>query len=411
MPRLSDLIAPSFYDLHWDIKDELYTHYWIKGGRGSTKSSFTSVEIIRGMMADVNANALCIRKIANELKDSVLEQLLWAIDKLEVGHLWKHKLSPMELIYLPTGQKILFRGADKPKKLKSTKVAKGYIKYIWYEECDEFNGMAEIRTINQSLIRGGEHTQVFYTYNPPISRNNWVNEEVMVPAKNKRVHESTYLSVPVAWLGEQFIEDAEDLKQRNERAYKHEYLGEAIGTGGNVFENLDIREIPDDEIATFDRIYRGIDWGWYPDYNRYVEMYYSVPKRELYIYGELSAQKASNEGWYQMLIDYGVTSADTITADSAEKKSISDLYQFGLKHIKPAIKGPKSVDMGLKWLQALNKITIDPKRCPYTSGEFMRYEYERNKNGEIITGYPDKDNHSIDATRYALEDVWRRKGL
>ena len=140
MSDLTKLIAPSFYGVHHDIKAGRHTHYWLKGGRGSTKSSFISVEIILGMMQDTAANALVLRKVAVNLKDSVYEQLLWAIEALGVEHLWKAKLSPLQLSYLPTGQRILFRGADEPKKIKSTKFRKGYCKYIWYEEADEFAG-------------------------------------------------------------------------------------------------------------------------------------------------------------------------------------------------------------------------------------------------------------------------------
>ena len=136
MPNLTDIIAPSFYDLFYDIEDNNHTHYWLKGGRGSTKSSFVSVMIILGMMQNPDANAVVIRKVGLYLKDSVYEQLIWAVEKLGVSHLWRQKLNPLELVYIKTGQRILFRGADKPKKLKSTKVHKGYIRYIWYEEVD-----------------------------------------------------------------------------------------------------------------------------------------------------------------------------------------------------------------------------------------------------------------------------------
>ena len=141
--RLSEVIAPSFYDLHKDIKQDKHTHYWLKGGRGSTKSSFVSEELITGIMRNSEANAVVIRKVGLYLKDSVYEQLLWAISKLGVERYWQEKLSPLELVYVPTGQRIIFRGADKPKKLKSTKVRSGYIRYVWYEETDEFNGIEE----------------------------------------------------------------------------------------------------------------------------------------------------------------------------------------------------------------------------------------------------------------------------
>ena len=244
MPNLTDIIAPSFYDLHYDITDGKYTHYWLKGGRGSTKSSFISVEIILGMMQNPEANAVAIRKVGLYLKDSVYEQLVWAIEKLGVSHLWKQKLSPLELIYIPTGQRILFRGADKPQKLKSTKVSKGYIRYIWYEETAEFNGMEEIRTINQSLMRGGNDFNVFYSYNPPKSQRNWVNKEVLTEQEGKIVHHSTYLTVPIKWLGEKFFKEAEHLKATKPENYNHEYLGEVTGTGGTVFTNITQRDIP-----------------------------------------------------------------------------------------------------------------------------------------------------------------------
>ena len=185
--KLTNLIAPSFYSVHHSIKRGQYTHYWLKGGRGSTKSSFASIEIIRGIMEDPEANAIGLRKIANTLKDSVFNQLVWAIEQLGVSHLWNIPEAKLELTYNPTGQKIKFRGADKPKSIKSVKFTKGYCKYIWYEEIDQFRGPEEIRTINQSLMRGGELFFIFYTYNPPASQQNWVNKEVIDTRPDKLV--------------------------------------------------------------------------------------------------------------------------------------------------------------------------------------------------------------------------------
>lgn len=409
MTKLDALIAPSFYSVHHDIKRGRHTHYWLKGGRGSTKSSFISVEIIMGMMQDPNANALVMRKVAVNLKDSVYEQLLWAIESLGVSHLWKAKLSPLQLSYGPTGQKILFRGADEPKKIKSTKFRKGYCKYIWYEEADEFSGMQEIRTINQSLMRGGSTFFVFYSYNPPKSQSNWVNQESMQPMGNRLVHTSDYRTVPAAWLGEAFLQEAEYLKEINEKAYRHEYLGEVVGTGGAVFDNVVVERISDEQIRIFDRIYNGVDWGYYPDPWAFNRMHYDAARRTLYIFGELTRYKLGNRETADALFSYGITSNDLITADSAEPKSIADYRNYGL-NCRGAVKGPGSVDYSMKWLQSLTKIVIDPARCPDTAKEFTTYEYERNKEGEVISGYPDKDNHHIDAVRYSMEPVWKRRG-
>jgi len=409
--KLTDLIAPSFYDIHKAVKNDRYTHYWLKGGRGSTKSSLVSVEIILGMMRDADngvfSNTVAIRKVGLYLKDSVYEQLEWAIDKLGVTQYWDCKTSPMTMTYMPTGQKIIFRGADKPKKIKSTKVKKGYIKYIWYEEVDEFNGPEEIRTINQSLMRGGEQFTVFYSFNPPQSQRNWVNTEVLEERSDRLVHHSTYLTVPKQWLGEQFIIEAEHLKKTKPQNYNHEYLGEVTGTGGEIFVNVTIRKISDDEINVFDRIKRGIDWGYAVDPFVFIKGHYDKTRRRLYLFDEiykvgLSNRKAAEE------IKAKDPLHSVITADSSEPKSIAELKDYGIK-IRGAKKGPDSVDYGIKFLQDLEEIIIDSERCPNTSREFLGYELAKDSQGNFKADFPDKDNHTIDAARYMLEDDMANK--
>lgn len=403
--RLSELIAPSFYEIHNDIKHNRYTHYWLKGGRGSTKSSFVSIEIILGIMKDPNANAVALRKVKETIKDSVFEQLIWAIEKLKVSEYWEIKHNPMELTYLPTGQKILFRGADKPRKIKSIKVSRGYVKFIWYEEVDEFLGMEEIRIINQSLMRGGEQFVVFYTYNPPNRVNAWVNEEILIDRPDRKVHHSTYLTVPREWLGEQFFIEAEHLKKVNEKAYRHEYLGEVTGTGGEVFTNVTARKISDEEIKAFDRIRRGLDFGYAVDPAAYVVCHFDKTRRRLYIFHEVYQVGLSNRKLAE-LIKQENKGNKLVVADSAEPKSIAELRGYGI-NIKGARKGPDSVEYGIKFLQDLEEIIIDPERCPNTLREFLNYELEKDNNGNFKAEFPDKNNHTIDAVRYALEDDMR----
>lgn len=408
--KLSDLIAPQFYPVHWDIAEERHTYYDLYGGRGSTKSSFVGIEIPLGIMQDPTANGIVFRKVASTIGTSVFEQTLWGIDALGAGDLWKATTSPYKLTYRPTGQVILFRGLDKAKKLKSIKVARGYLKYLWFEELDEFAGEEEIRSVQQSVMRGGSKFVVFKSFNPPISRSNWANQYVRTPRRAALRHHSCYTHVPPEWLGEQFFDDAEALKQVNPRAYEHEYLGIPVGTGGEVFDNLDIRAITNEEISHFDNIFMGIDWGWYPDPYHWGKMHYDSTRKTLYIYDEYRANKQSNaETWNNLVMIKGVTGSDLITADSAEPKSVSDYRDYG-SLCRGAIKGPDSVRYGMKWLQSLNKIVIDPSRCPATAKEFSEYEYERTPDDEIISGYPDLNNHSIDAVRYAMEKVWKRKG-
>lgn len=409
---LTSLIAPPFYPVHQDMKAGRHAEYWLKGGRGSTKSSFLSVEIILGMIADPEANAIIFRKVGNTLRESVHAQMLWAIDKLGVAQYFREKVSPMEITYTPTGQRVLFRGADDPGRSKSIKLRKGYFKYLWFEELSEFSGMEDIRTIKASAIRGGGQALTLYSYNPPISARNWVNAEALVSRPDRLVHHSDYTQVPAEWLGASFIAEAEALKASNERAYRHVYGGEVTGTGGAVFENVVLRPVTDAEIKTFGATYSGLDHGWYPDPTHFVRCAYAPATRQLIIYDEWRAWKQTSEAMFNHLVNVkGVIPGEEVICDSggAQSKSNGDLRAYGL-WATDASKGPGTVDMRIKWLQGLREIVIDPVRCPYTAKEFLEYEYERTRTGEIVAAYPDKDNHGIDAVGYALNRVWLTRG-
>lgn len=401
MINLSQLIAPSFYEAHKLIKQHKYTHWVFSGGRGSTKSSFISIEIILNMMKDPNANAVALRKIGNTLESSVFNQLCWAISMLNVEAYWQIKKSPLELTYLPYGNKIVLRSSDDPVKLKSLKFIKGYARYVWYEEWTEFTN-EETRSINQSLLRGGNEFNVFYSYNPPKSMNNWVNQEVLIEREDRYIHKSTYLDVPKEWLGPQFIIEAEYLKKTKPKEYANEYLGEITGTGGNVFDNVVIREITNEELSHFDRIKDGIDFGFAVDPSVYTQNHYDKTRRILYIFNEIYEVGLSNKHLWEKILSKKISHSQ-ITADSAEPKSIAELNSLGQMTVLSAKKGPDSVEYGMKWLQKLDSIVIDNVRCPNTAREFISYEYERDKEGNFISKYPDKNNHSIDATRYSRE--------
>ena len=407
--NLYDLLGDAFYDLADDVKNHGHTHYDLSGGRGSLKSSAISLMIPPLMIAHPNTHACVFRKVGNTIRDSVFSQYIWAIDKLGMSDLWDAKTSPPELVYKPTKQRILFRGADDPMKLKSIKAPFGYIAFTHFEEKDQFAGRKEIRNILQSTMRGGQVYWNFESYNPPITRDNWANIDSQEVRADRLCHKSTYLQAPPEWLGEQFLAEAEYVKETNEREYRHEYLGEAVGSGGEVFENLEIREIPDEELERFDRIRNGLDWGYYPDPFAFNRMQYDAAQRTLYIFDELTARKQGNKETAERLIAKGLTREDRITADSAEPKAIADYNKFGLSCVG-AQKGAGSVEYSMKWLQQLNKIVIDPRRCPDTAKEFTSYEYERTKDGDIISGYPDRDNHHIDAVRYGTEPIYRVPG-
>jgi len=402
MPRLTDVIGPSFYELHHTIRADACEEAWLKGGRGSLKSSFAAAEVMFGLTANPGANAVVTRRYDNELRDSVFNEYMRAAGRLGVDHLWRFMVSPMQAIYLPTDQKILFKGADKPLKLKSLNIGKGYIKYFHAEEVDQFGGMEEIRSIVQSLFRGENKARIaIFSYNPPRSGRSWVNQETKKPKDGRIVHTSTYLEAPPEWLGERFLADAKYLKETNDMAYRHEYLGEEVGTGLEIFTNIQIAPIDPELIKTFQNIRQGIDWGYAVDPACFVKLDYERKKRSIYLFREEHGIGWSNRKLYEAMHEDERRALSV--ADSSEPKSIDEMRAYGAR-IKNARKPAGSVETGTKWLADLEKIYIDPSLCPLAAKEFVNYAFEQNRDGEVISRYPDKDNHAIDATRYSLQD-------
>ena len=404
----------------WIMKHE-YTEYTLPGGRGSCKSSFISLCTIILIVIFPQFNALIIRKNANTLRTSVYEQIIWAIEKL--GLRGRFKIPKSETSALPivynrkngTKQYIIFRGCDNPEKIKSIKIASGYFGIIWFEEKTEFTP-AEIQNVKVSAMRGGSKFYVFESYNPPSAKRHWCNTDARTPKKDRVVFHTTYLDIPREWLGEAILNEIEHTKDTNERAYRNIFLGEATGTGLNIFENVELREITDEEIAAFDFFYSGIDWGYYPDPFAFSTSSYNAAKQTLYIFDELYLNKRGNYEAFKDLTEHmeahGMSIAtDRITADSAEPKSVADFRSWG-GNVRGAIKGIGSRDASFKWLQGLRRIVIDPARCPRIADEFTLYEHEIDKRtGEVMSGYPDgQPDHGIDTIRYALEEVWRHAG-
>lgn len=400
-------IPDCFHNTIRDIRDKKHLEYVFKGGRGSTKSTTVGMTIVELMKNNHDIHAVVCRKVGNTIKDSVYNKIKWAIEKQEFTEEFDSKLSPMEITLKATGQKIYFRGADDPDKIKSINPEFGYIGILWFEELDQFAGPEEIRKIEQSAIRGGDLAWIFKSFNPPKTMNNWANKYVLEPKENRIVHSSTYLDVPKKWLGQPFIDEAEHLKEVNPNAYEHEYMGIANGNGGNVFEYLEIRDITDEEISHMDRIFAGVDYGWYPDAFCYLRTYYDSAREKIYLIDELYVNKWSNSKTADWIKKKGYDDY-TMICDSAEPKSVNDFRDAGLP-ARGAIKGPGSIEYGFKFLQT-KTLVIDPKRTPNAYKEITEYEYDRDKEGNVISGYPDGNDHAISALRYAYEPLFNRRG-
>jgi PBSX family phage terminase large subunit len=420
-----DLFAPSFYRVFNDIRRKAAREYWLKGGRGSTKSTFVSNYIVGAMIENAIAykqgliprkelsHAVIYRKVGADLRDSVFTQIMWSLEKMNVHPWFDINRSSMRIKFIPTGQQILFRGLDDAIKSKSIKAPFGYFKYLWFEELTQFTSMDEIRSVGQSVRRGGHEFVTFCTYNPPMTMSNWVNVEANTPKDGRLVYHSDYRTVPREWLGEDWFLEADALKKQNPRIYAHEYLGAVTGTGGNVFQNLDIRDGRPtlEELNSFDRRCFGIDWGFAVDPFVWVACHYDRKRRILYIFDEIySAGLRNNESAALVKGKKSVMGYNFVYADSAEPKSIADFQAEGINCLAVS-KSPDSVRHGMHWLQSLCKIVIWKGGAPNCAREFSTYEYEKNRDNQFISAYPDKNNHTIDAVRYANEQHITKGGL
>jgi PBSX family phage terminase large subunit len=405
---LQNIFIEKFYKIHANVKNTNKRMFWMPGGRGSTKSSFISLEIIICMLRWHDMNTLVIRRNANTIFSSVFSQILWAIDLLGRGGAFTIKRSPPEITRWETGQKIIFRGLDDPLKLKSIKSRVGYFGIVWFEELTEMSEES-VRSVLQTVIRGGERFKIFYSYNPSKFASHWTNSSVSESHPLKIIVPSTYLDVPREWLGDAFLEEAEMLKKNNELAYRNEYLGEVTGGGGNVFQNLEIKNISNDDIENnCDSYLFGVDWGFAISPLCIVVCAWNKSRRELRIIEEVFGRNISNEAAAghisRILKKYSARFGSRVFADSAEPKSIDYMRRLGLP-MEPCVKGPDSIRYGVRYLQDLSKIIIDPERCPCAARQFQNYEYQKNRMGEWIDSYPSLGDDAIDATRYATTGI------
>ena len=400
--RYTDLLAPTFRPVSRDIARRGHSEYWLMGGRGSTKSSFVSAEIAKGIITHPEANAIIYRKVAATLRDSVYDQMIKSIGRMGLSRFFECRLSPLEIRYRPTGQRIMFRGADDPGKSKSITLQKGYFGYLWFEELAEFSGIEDVRTIKASIIRGGRDEITFYSYNPPMSAQNWVNKEAIVPRDGRLTHASSYLDVPPEWLGAGFVAEAEALKATNERAYRHMYLGEVTGTGGQVFDNLKLGPVTDELLDGFGTFVNGLDFGFAADPDAFTRWAYDAKKRRLAAVSEFYGVGNNIDTLAERT--EAAAMGGIVRCDSADPRMIAELKRRGVRAVGVK-KGPGSVEHGMRWLQSLGEIMIDPERTPNIAREFAAYEYQRDRSGGFLSEYPDKDNHAIDSARYALADI------
>ncbi len=399
--KMSEIVGGG-YDEFWSCKKRYRV---LKGGKGSKKSATTALNFIFRLMKEKESNLLVVRQVMNTHRDSTFAQLKWAQERLGVSEYWCNTVSPLEMIYKPTGQKILFRGFDDVLKLASTTVPKGYLNYVWFEEAFEISDEADFDKLDLSVPRGRLpsplYKQTTITFNP-WSEGHWLKKRFFdTKQKNVATFSTNYLI-------NEFLDDTdrmvfERMRETNPRKYQVAGLGDWGISEGLVYENWTVgkRLIAKNERYKWKSFF-GLDYGYTNDPTAFVAFSANPIDRELYIHGEFYEKRMLNCDIAQRIRDMGYAK-ERIRADCAEPKSNDDLKRLGISRITPSVKGRDSILNGIAKINEY-RITVDPS-CVNMIRELSTYTYDDRRNDRGQRMPKDTDNHLCDALRYAFEDV------
>lgn len=385
-----------------------YKSYWnfrgryaaCKGSRASKKSKTTALRIIYNTMKYDKSNTLVVRKTYRTLKDSCFTDLKWATRRLEVEHLWEFKYSPLEATYLPTGQKILFRGLDDPLKITSITVDYGFLCWVWLEEAYEITSEKDFDTLDES-IRGELPPylwkQWMITFNP-WNEHHWLKKRFFDAKDDPDILAITTNYKCNEWLDEADLRLFDNMKEKNPRRYQVAGLGNWGIVDGLVYENWKEEEFTLDQVIDCESV-NGIDFGYTNDPAAVFIGFIDTENKKLYVWDEIYKKGLSNKRLYEEIesLHYQKKS---FTADCAEPKSIDELRGYGLR-VEKSQKGKDSITHGIQYIQDF-EIIIHP-RCVNFITEIGNYTWDEDRLGNKINRPIDDFNHLMDAMRYAVE--------
>ena len=397
--RLPDLVGKGYKDF-WNFKGRYRV---CKGSRGSKKSKTTALFFIYSMMKYPGANLLVVRKVYRTLKDSCFTDLKWAINILGVQDYWSVKESPLEIIYIPTGQKILFRGLDDPLKVTSITVETGNLCWAWIEEAYEINKEQDFNMLDESIrgtVEEPLYKQITLTFNPWNERH-WLKKRFF-DTEDDNIMAKTTNYMCNEWLDESDKKLFEDMKKNNPRRYQVAGLGNWGIVEGLVYENWEEKEFDVNEISKRKGVKSafGLDFGYTNDPSAFFCGLIDIANKEIYVFDEIYKNAMKNREIAEEIIRKGY-GKEKIVADSQEPKSIDELYDLGLKGIRKSRKGRDSINNGIQYIQDY-KIIIHP-RCVNFITEISNYMWDKDKFDNPINKPVDDFNHLMDAMRYALE--------
>ena len=395
---LPDIVGKG-YKSYWNFKGRFRV---CKGSRASKKSKTTALWYIYNLMKYPNSNLLVIRKTYSTLKNSCYTELKWAIHRLGVDAFFNCTLSPLEITYTPTGQKIYFRGLDDPLKITSITVDVGSLCWAWIEEAYEITSEADFDMLNESIrgeVADGLFKQITLTFNPWNDRH-WLKKRFFDNPDNDTLALTTNYTCN-EWLDEADLQVFETMKEKNPRRYQVAGLGNWGIVDGLVYENWKEQEFNVEDVRT-DRTTSvfGLDFGYTNDPSALFCGILDVKGKKLWVFDEMYEKALSNKDIYNNISRMGFAK-EQIIADCAEPKSIDELRYYGLRRIQGAKKGKDSINNGIQWIQEL-EIIIHP-RCVNFLTEISNYQWDEDKFGNKVNKPIDCFNHLMDAMRYALE--------
>lgn len=395
-----------------DIVGGGYGSFWrsharyrvVKGSRGSKKSKTIALNMIYLIMKYPMSNVLVVRKVKDTLRDSCFSDLKWAIKRFDVEEFFTSKTSPLEIIYKPTGQKILFRGLDDPLKITSISVDIGYLNFLWIEEAYEISNEDDFNMLDES-IRGqttGSYKQITLSFNP-WNEKHWIKKRFF-DEKKDNIFTLTTTYHCNEWLDESDRQMFEDMKKRNPRRYRVAGLGEWGVIDGLIYDNVLEQSFDIDEIRKKEGVNAvfGLDFGYTNDPSALFCGLYDRVNYTLYVFDEIYKKGLSNREIFKE-IEKKSYLKEKIVADSAEPKSIAELRDLGVRRIQGARKGKDSVNNGIQQIQDI-KIIVHPK-CVNFLMEIGMYVWKKDKFGKKINEPVDDNNHLMDAMRYAMESI------
>lgn len=397
---LKDIVGKGYKEF-WNTKKRYVV---CKGSRASKKSKTAALWHIVNIMQHPGANALVIRKTERTLRDSCYADLKWAINRLGVDSYWKATLSPLELVYLPTKQRIIFRGLDDPLKLTSISTECGSICFVLIEEAYEITKEEDFDFIDESIrgeLQDGLWKRITIILNP-WSESHWIKKRFFDNP------DDDVLAMTTTYKINEFLDEAdlklfEKMRVNNPRRYKTAALGEWGISEGLIYEDFIEEDFDISEIKkrTNAKVCFGLDFGYVNDATALFCGIIFEQEKLLYVFDELYEKNLSNEKIAEKIFKMGY-SKEKIIADSAEPKSIDRLYDLGIRGIKAARKGKDSIVNGIDYLQDF-KIIVHPI-CVNFLLEIQNYAWQTDKNGKQINKPIDDFNHLMDAMRYATED-------